>query len=620
MSFRTKLLLAVLLTIFASVSVVAYAVTYYTQAAFEAMDAERTEALVAQFKKEFVQRGEEIARQAKNIAEANLTERMAIDLSHPNADLSIYFRDANGAAQDHGLDFVEFVKHDGVLVSSAQFPSRVGYKNEWITSVKDWNEAPAFLRKEELPDGVALSLTVVRTNNTVADKSLYITAGHRLDKNFLASLVLPAGMRALIYTNLAPTFTATSLLAEKIDAEQAERFTPLVEQLQKQPQPMIRTIEWTRDPADAETFHAIPLTGRNNELLGVFFVGSSRKELVLLTRQILKIAVAVAAAALFVGLLVSFWISARITKPVEELAEGAREVASGRWDTRIDVRGGDEVGQLAEAFNHMTQTLAAQKERLVQTERVAAWRELARRLAHELRNPLFPMQITVENLQKARQLDAKQFLEVFNESTATLKAELANLNTIIGRFSDFSKMPAPQFVRVNVNEALRNAVRLFEPQFNEVGKPTITPELFLTEPLPDIDADPDLLHRAFQNLVLNALDAMPAGGTLTLRTSEKNGAVRIEVADTGKGLTPEECSRLFTPYYTTKSQGTGLGLAIVQSVISDHHGAISVTSDEGRGTSFRIDLPQRQAGRASKAREAAPEAKITPSTLAAASD
>jgi len=218
MSFRTKLLLAVLLTIFASVSVVAYAVTYYTQAAFEAMDAERTEALVAQFKKEFVQRGEEIARQAKNIAEANLTERMAIDLSHPNADLSIYFRDANGAAQDHGLDFVEFVKHDGVLVSSAQFPSRVGYKNEWITSVKDWNEAPAFLRKEELPDGVALSLTVVRTNNTVADKSLYITAGHRLDKNFLASLVLPAGMRALIYTNLNPTFTATSLLAEKIDA------------------------------------------------------------------------------------------------------------------------------------------------------------------------------------------------------------------------------------------------------------------------------------------------------------------------------------------------------------------------------------------------------------------
>src|SRR5258707_7330014 len=107
MSFRTKLLFVVLLTIFASVSVVAYAVTHYTQAAFEAMDAERTEALVAQFKKEFVQRGEENAQQARYIAEANLTERIAIDLSHPDVDLSSYFRDANGAAQVHGLGLVE---------------------------------------------------------------------------------------------------------------------------------------------------------------------------------------------------------------------------------------------------------------------------------------------------------------------------------------------------------------------------------------------------------------------------------------------------------------------------------------------------------------------------------
>src|SRR5258708_1385413 len=366
MSFRTKLLFVVLLTIFASVSAVAYAVTHYTRAAFEALDAERTEALVAQFKKEFAQRGEEIAHQAKNIAEANLTERMAIDLSRPNADQSLYMRDAVGTAQEHGLDYVEIVNHDGVLISSAQFPSRVGYKNDWVTSVKDWNDSPAFLKKEELPDGVSLSLSVVRTNNTVADKSLYIIGGHRLDKNFLASLVLPAGMRALIYTNLEPGFASTSLMAEKIDAEQAERFAPLVEQLQKQPQPMVRTMEWTRDPADAETFHAIPLTGRNNELLGIFFVGSSRKELVLLTRQILQIAAAVAAAALFIGLLVSFWVSARITKPVEELAEGAREVAGGRWDTRIDVHGPDEVGHLAEAFNPMTQTLPAPKERPAQ--------------------------------------------------------------------------------------------------------------------------------------------------------------------------------------------------------------------------------------------------------------
>jgi two-component system, NtrC family, nitrogen regulation sensor histidine kinase NtrY len=177
-------------------------------------------------------------------------------------------------------------------------------------------------------------------------------------------------------------------------------------------------------------------------------------------------------------------------------------------------------------------------------------------------------------------------------------------------------MPAPHFTRVNVNESLRNAVRLFEAQFNAVGKPVITPEYFLTEALPEIDADADLLHRAFQNLALNALDAMPAGGTLTMRTSEHDGNVRIEVADTGKGLTPEECSRLFTPYYTTKQQGTGLGLAIVQSVVSDHHGTISVTSDEGHGTTFRIELPQRQAGHPNVSKVEADA--TTPSASAAA--
>src|SRR5882762_10431610 len=152
MSFRTKLLLVVLLTIFASVSVVAESLKKNTQAAFEALDAKRTEALVAQFKKEFVQRGDEIAHQAKNIAEANFTERMAIDLSRPNADQSLYVRDAVGSAQEHGLDYVEFVNHDGVLISSAQFPAHVGHKNDWVTSVKDWNGTTAFLKKEELPD------------------------------------------------------------------------------------------------------------------------------------------------------------------------------------------------------------------------------------------------------------------------------------------------------------------------------------------------------------------------------------------------------------------------------------------------------------------------------------
>ena len=621
MSFRAKLFWIFLVTVLASVSVVAYGVTHYTQAVFEEMDGQRTEALVAQFNKEFEQRGDGLVQQVENVANGEITLKVAIDLARPNADQSLYVHDAIGVSQDHGLDFVEFVNWDGTIISSSQYPARVGYKNDWVATGKDWRGTPAFLKKEELPDGVALSVAAVRTVSGGNDKNLYIIGGRSLDQRFLASLVLPSGMRALLYRNLEPSFVSTALVDVNGGAEDPDRFRPLIEQLQRKPQKLEETIRWTADAASAETFHVMPLLGRNNELLGALLVGSSRKELVLLTRRIVTIAAVVAGAAILVGLLVSLWVAARITRPVEELAEGAREVATGRWDTRIDVRGTDEIGQLGTAFNDMTRTLAVQKEKLVQTERVAAWRELARRLAHELRNPLFPMQITVENLQRAKQLEAKQFLEVFHESTATLKTELANLNAIVGRFSDFSKMPTPQFAKVNVNETLRASVRLFEAQFNAVGKPTITTEMFLTEPLPEIDADADLLHKAFQNLVLNALDAMPAGGTLTLRTFEHERNIRIEVKDTGKGLTPEECSRLFTPYYTTKQLGTGLGLAIVQSVVSDHHGTISVASDEGRGTTFKIELPQRQAGqRTAPAVDKPADANNSPQTLAAASD
>src|SRR5438477_1272985 len=620
MSFRTKLFFLFLVTVLASVSAVTFSVTHYARAAYEETDAQRTQALVEQFQKEFAVQREVVARQVENVSNSEVTLKMAIDLQRPNADQSLYARDAAGAAQEHGLNFMEFVIADGTLISSAQYPSRVGNKETWVTSVRDWTGSEAFLRREELPNEVVVAMTAVRTQPNVV-QPFYAIGGRRLDQNFFASLVAPAGMRTLLYLNLNPSFTASDITSGTGKIDQPERFAPMIAQLQQHPGPLVQTIEWTNDAASAESFHVLPLNGRNGELLGALLVGSSRADLVLLTRHIMRIAGVVAAAAILVGLLLTFWVSARITRPIEELAEGAREVAAGHWDTRINLSGSDETGQLAQAFNHMTQTLTAQRERLVQTERVAAWRELARRLAHELRNPLFPLQITIENMQRARQLSHDQFLEVFNESTATLKAELGNLNAIVNRFNDFSKMPTPDFSRLDINEAIRSAVRLFEPQFHEVGKPNISTEYFLKEGLLDIDGDPELLHKAFQNLVLNALDAMPAGGTLTFRTADTRSGVRIEVADSGKGLTPEECSRLFSPYYTTKSQGTGLGLAIVQSVISDHRGTISVSSEQGHGTTFDIELPRRQPGVNAKKLPAAaapdPPVPATPETASA---
>ena len=151
--------------------------------------------------------------------------------------------------------------------------------------------------------------------------------------------------------------------------------------------------------------------------------------------------------------------------------------------------------------------------------------------------------------------------------------------------------PQPQFRPVPLNDLIRGVAQLFQAQLEGPGRAKISCELQLDPLLKPVAADGELLHRAISNLVLNAIDAMPQGGTLTLRTRYESGKALIEVADTGPGLTPKEHEQIFTPYYTNKPQGTGLGLAIVQSVVSDHGGTIRVQSEPGRGSRFVIELP-----------------------------
>jgi signal transduction histidine kinase len=601
MSLKIKLLLLVALSIAGSVGTVAWLIEERAHETFRQVEQERTSTLVNQFRREFDHEGEEITRGVGAIATSESLLRVVNDLNDGVDDYSKHLYDASGYAKDQRLDFLDLIGPDGTTISSAHWPVRFGYKQRWFLEPPEPRPQEAFLRHVETPDGSELALICLRPVHTHGP-DFYLVGGRKLDA-VRDSLAPPEGLRVSIYS--APEQGQPEIIGPARDSISSAKLMPLVQQVMDNHAEQWAIIDSGPAAPQEEVVHAIALRGYSDRVPAVLLVGNSLQRETELEARIRNVSLTIAGVGVLLGVIVSGIIATRLSRPIKKLALAAAEIGQGNWDVRVERTSRDEIGRLGAAFNQMTQELITQRERLVQTERVAAWRELARRLAHELKNPLFPLQITVENLLRARQNTPDQFDEVFRESTATLLAEINNLKTIIGRFSDFSKMPAPQLQPLDLDDLVRGVVQLLQAQISS-GPARVETELHLDAPAP-VSGDPVLLRRVVENLVLNAIDAMPQGGKLTFRThlnhagAELNRSVNgsppihksavFEISDTGQGLTPEECARLFTPYYTTKQHGTGLGLAIVQSVVSDHGGQISVSSKKSEGTTFHVELP-----------------------------
>jgi two-component system nitrogen regulation sensor histidine kinase NtrY len=611
MSLRQKLLLLVSVTVAAAVVAVAWTVLVRIKSVFNQRDQQDTALVLSQFQREFQHRSEEVTEAVTRLAASDHVRAMAFEIVQ-SGDSAPFLTEAQTLAQQAELDFLEIVGPDGNVISSAQWPARFGYPEPAAAQ----SGQPAFLKLEDLPDGnTALGLFAARAVRG-AEPAVRLVGGRRLDQRFLADLPIAAGMQVFLYSETEPGPSPTSasanssapapfdpkyLVGSNGEVAAAARYQALIASALNTGQ-QTSAILYLSSREDSVGATSIPLKNEAGKVLAVLTVALSRAEMVQAQRHIRAIAYTVATVGILLSIVISLWIAARVSRPIEQLARAAEDVAGGNWDAQVPERGHDELTVLAQSFNHMTSELTSQRDRLVQTERVAAWRELARRLAHELKNPLFPLQLTVENLVRSRELPAEDFDEVFRESTQTLSMEIANLKAIIGRFSDFSKMPKPEIERIEASDAIWRVALLYFPSLVRglavedaeataaMDKIHCSVELDL-EPMP-LDADPELLHRALSNLVLNARDAMPEGGTLTLSARPRGDQVEMRVSDTGQGLTPEECERLFTPYYTTRQHGTGLGLAIVQSIIADHKGKIAVESRAGEGATFIITLPQ----------------------------
>jgi two-component system, NtrC family, nitrogen regulation sensor histidine kinase NtrY len=599
-SLRQKLLLLFSLTVAAAVAAVSWTVLVRIRYVFEMRDQEETALVVSQFQREFQHRSQEVAAAVNRLAASERARAMAFELAQLG-DAAPYLTEAQSMAQDAQLDFLEIVGADGKIVSSAQWPARFGYAEPAAADAS----AKPFLKREDLPDGsTALGLFAV---HAVGSTEVRLIGGERLDQSFLADLPAAPGMQIGLYSDPNSSTTAVNLntgastpavmafdparlLGPNGVVLAAGQYKNLIDSARASRQQVSGIVNPTGRREDSLNATAIPLTNGQGDVMAVLVVAIARSGMVEAQQHIRAIAYGVTAGGILLAIAFSLWIAARVSRPIEQLAHAAEEVAGGNWDVRVAPSGRDEVSVLARSFNHMTEQLESQRDRLVQSERVAAWRELARRLAHELKNPLFPLQLTVENLVRARELPEAEFDEVFRESTATLATEIANLKTIIGRFSDFSKMPKPELERIDAKDLVERVRALYETFANRDTKIKMAVDV-ADDPMP-LDADPELLHRALSNLVLNAMDAMPDGGTLTLSAHPKGETIELRVADTGQGMTPEECERLFTPYYTTKQHGTGLGLAIVQSVVADHAGTIAVESLARGGATFIITLPR----------------------------
>jgi two-component system, NtrC family, nitrogen regulation sensor histidine kinase NtrY len=335
----------------------------------------------------------------------------------------------------------------------------------------------------------------------------------------------------------------------------------------------------------------IPLPGPDGAPVATIEIAVSDGDMARVLRNITLISGGLAVIALVGVILIGLLVARRTARNLDELVAGSLAAARGDLDHRVPVRSGDEIGEVAAAFNFMMEDLRVSKERLVIAERIAAWQEIARRLAHEIKNPLTPIQMAMDTLRKTWRKKHPSFDEILEESTATVMEEADRLKHIVSEFSAFARMPKPEFGRLDLNELVRSALALYQ------GAAPV--EVTLPALLPPIDADKNQLNQVVLNLVENARDAIGQRSdgriVVSTRLGEAKDRAMLIVEDNGPGIPPDLKDKVFAPYFTTKHTkgGTGLGLAIVHRIVSDHGGRITVGDAPGGGARFTIELPLR---------------------------
>ena len=331
-------------------------------------------------------------------------------------------------------------------------------------------------------------------------------------------------------------------------------------------------------------------TEQESEAVGIgLILAYSTRDEIALQQQLMLFLLIIGGVGLALVYVVSYIVGLQMTKPINQLAAGAAEIASGNLEQQVAIQSRDEIGGLADVFNQMAAALKTSLGRRVAAERRAAWGDAARWLVHEIKNPLFPIRLSIENLQRAyrgRNAQSTKFEEIFVQCTDIVIEEVERQQRLVDEFNQFARMPPPKRELSDLNQIVQNVVSRYAESVEDIQ---IEESLALN--LPSLSLDSEQITQALGNLINNAIEAMPDGGTLNVSTELVNEAkIRIQIQDTGIGMSPEILAQIFEPYYTTKDKGTGLGMAIVQRIVTDHDGEIFVESEAGIGTTVWIEL------------------------------
>ncbi|MEJ3573151.1 ATP-binding protein [Pseudomonas fragi] len=427
-------------------------------------------------------------------------------------------------------------------------------------------------------DGVPTG-TVVSTFATRQDGEDYqLLVATYMDSSFLTSVADVHSLDLRLYLSNPKGF------AEIFSSQRFEDRQPVV------PHAIEQILRTTRQPSEQFTSRYSglywPILNDTGELQGVIYSGLLRHtSLVGLVNQTNLFALIFLLGSVL-SLTVGWLVSERLTRPLRGLSEGVRAVIAGDYNQRVAVSGNDELAELSSTFNHMTARLGQLhhlEAQLRRRDRLHALGEVAMGLAHEIRNPLGIIKTATQLLHRRADLGEtdKRHLEY-------VVSEVTRINDLITEFLDFAKPSAPVRAQQAARPLVEDILGFCKP---ELESHSIEAHIDDQAPGATLYADAGQLKQACLNLILNAIDAMPDGGHLTVRINRKDDYTIIGIADTGEGIAADMLERIFTPFVTTKASGTGLGLAKVFSIMDSHDGRIECISEKGAGATFNLYIP-----------------------------